>query len=106
MINDFFTERVRDQNGRMLDEIIRNLGSEKKVKNILLVGLPSVGKSSLINSLASLILGKYIPVASVGQGDQLTHTYAAHRHRSKLLEQSSSPILSDKIVDSFAIVSV
>ncbi|KAL3886848.1 hypothetical protein ACJMK2_026811 [Sinanodonta woodiana] len=74
-------EGVRDQNGRMLDEIIRNYASGKKVKNILLIGLPSAGKSSMINSLACLILGNYVPVASVGQGAaQLTHTYAAHRY--------------------------
>ncbi|KAK3585097.1 hypothetical protein CHS0354_004288 [Potamilus streckersoni] len=74
-------EQMGDTNGRILDEVIKNFKSQRKVKNILLLGLPSAGKSSLINSLVSLILGKYIPVASVGQGDQLTHTYAAHRYQ-------------------------
>ncbi|KAK3585116.1 hypothetical protein CHS0354_004308 [Potamilus streckersoni] len=72
--------QIRDDNGSLLDETIRNLRIQRKVKNILLVGIPSAGKSSFINSLVSLILGKFLPVASVGQGVQQTHTYAAHRY--------------------------
>ncbi|KAK3585100.1 hypothetical protein CHS0354_004291 [Potamilus streckersoni] len=44
------------------------------------IGLPSAGKSSLINSLATLIHGKHLPVASVGQGVQQTHTYGKPRY--------------------------
>ncbi|KAK3585114.1 hypothetical protein CHS0354_004304 [Potamilus streckersoni] len=73
-------QEMERENYRMLEEITSNFNSERKVKNILLVGLPAAGKSSLINSFAYLILGRYLPIASVGHGNQLTHTLAADRY--------------------------